>query len=396
MFSKVFGGSGKSKSKSAVLVPPKIPDPENVFRMPSEEDPHEGTWLQWPHSNHPKNKGPPGPGSNRHNNKVQRYQEAWLQITLALHTGERVHIIVYNEEQRASVQELLVTRKCNMTQIDFYCWPTNDVWIRDNGPVFCLDSSSTINSSSTGQSQPNQQPNQQQHQQLHVTNWGFNGWGGKYPSDLDHEIPSRVASALELPMTTIPMVNEGGSVEIDGHGTLLAKRSSILNKNRNPGWTQPDAEAYFRRYLGVTNFIWLEGTKGGRLDVTDDHIDGTARFANNGTAIVTFARDDFLVKKEYDILKQAKNAKGESYKMVHLPLTKRKIYKGEYGFYINYYVGNQVVLLPSFDDPQDLKAADMLQALYPNRKVVSVPMTEVFKDGGMVHCVTQQQPMARP
>jgi agmatine deiminase len=345
-----------------VLVPP-IPDPEHVLVMPSEEEPHQGTWLQWPH-NHDKYRP----------QQVQRYQESWIQMTLALHSGERVHLIVYNEPQQAQVQALLIARSCDMTQIDFYCWPTNDVWIRDNGPVFCWDHL----------------------EQLHVTNWGFNAWGHKYkfPFELDNEIPRLVAEALQLPLTTVPMINEGGSVELDGNGTLLAKKSSILNKNRNPGWTQTDAEAYFRKYLGVTNFIWLDGTKG--LDITDDHIDGTARFANHGTTIVTFARDDFLVKKEYDSLKQATNAKGEPYRIVHLPLTKRKIHKGEYGFYINYYVGNQVVLIPSFDDPHDSKAADMLQTLYPTHKVVSIPMAEVFKDGGMVHCVTQQQPMAAP
>ena len=348
----------------AVTTVPPIPDPEHVLCMPSEEEAHEGTWLQWPHNY----------GKYRHQ-QVKRYQESWIQMALALHSGERVHIIVYNEEQRTQVHALLIARNCDMTQIDFYCWPTNDVWIRDSGPIFCWD-------------------NNNDYHQLHVTNWGFNAWGNKYPFDLDNAIPSRVAHALSLPTTTIPMINEGGLVELDGKGTLLAKRSSILNQNRNPGWTQTDAEAYFRKYLGVTNFIWLDGTKG--LDITDDHIDGTARFANNGTTIVTFARDDFLVKKEYDCLKQATNAQGQSYKMVHLPLTKRKVYKREYGFYINYYVGNQVVLIPSFNDPQDGKAAAILQTLYPTHKVVSIPMTEVFKDGGMVHCVTQQQPMARP
>jgi agmatine deiminase len=135
----------------------------------------------------------------------------------------------------------------------------------------------------------------------------------------------------------------------------------------------------------------LDGTKG--LDITDDHIDGTAKFATNGTTIVTLARDDFLVPKEYDALTNAKNAKGQRYQIVHLPLTQRKVYKGrDYGFYLNYYVGNQVVLMPSFDDPQDEKAADILQTLYPKLKIVPIPMTEVYQDGGMVHCVTQQQP----
>ena len=194
-----------------------------------------------------------------------------------------------------------------------------------------------------------------------------------------------------MPITTIPMVNEGGSVEVDGNGTLMAKKSSILNRNRNPGWTQEDAEAYFSKYLGVDNFIWLKGAAG--TDITDDHIDGTARFAPNNT-IVTFFRDDFVDRREYDVLKQATNTKGESYKIVHLPLTTKKVVNRDYGFYINFYVGNEVVLMPCFDDPNDEVAKNTLQGVYPDRKIVMVPMKEVLKDGGMMHCVTQQQPLA--
>lgn len=140
----------------------------------------------------------------------------------------------------------------------------------------------------------------------------------------------------------------------------------------------------------VTNFIWLDGTPG--LDITDDHIDGTARFAN-GNTIVTFFRDDFEDPREYDRLKQATNVQGQPYKMVHLPLTKRKVVNRDYGYYINYYVGNKVVLAPSFDDPSDEEAKNILQALYGDRRMVMIPMTEVLKDGGMMHCVTQQQPL---
>lgn len=235
------------------------------------------------------------------------------------------------------------------------------MWVRDNGPIFVFDKQN----------------------RLRVTDWGFNGWGGRCEFSNCNQIPKRVAEALNLPITTVPMVNEGGSVEIDGRGTLMAKRSSILNRNRNKGWKQQDAEAYFSRYLGVSNFIWLDGLKGG--DITDDHIDGTARFAN-GDTIVTFFRKDFEDPKEYDILKTATNADGKTYKIVHLPLTKRKVVNRDYGFYINYYIGNEVVLVPSFDDPNDVIAADSMQALYPGRKVVSIPMKEVLRDGGTVRC----------
>lgn len=339
-----------------VAVPP-IPDPGRQFFMPSEEEPHEGTWLQWPHNYE----------GNKSRRLVERYQESWIQMVLALHTGEKVHIIVYNETELDRVHGILEKRGCDMKQIDFYDWPFEDVWIRDNGPIFVFD----------------------ENNQLLVMDFGFNGWGKKYPYKNSNKIPQKVAKELNLSCVTVPMINEGGSVEIDGKGTLMAKKSSILNRNRNKGWRQQDAEAYFTRYLGVTNFIWLNGTKG--QDITDDHIDGTARFSHDNV-IVTFFREDYLDPREYDILANACNAKGEKFRLVHLPLTKRKIIKGEYGFYVNFYVGNEVVLMPGFDDPNDDVAADTLQALYPKRKVIKIPMTEAFKDGGMVHCVTQQQP----
>ena len=170
----------------------------------------------------------------------------------------------------------------------------------------------------------------------------------------------------------------------------MAKRSSILNENRNPGWKQPDVERYFRKYLGVVNFIWLDGQKGG--DVTDDHVDGTARFAN-GDTIVTLYRQDHTNPHEYNILASAKDANGQTYKLVHLPLTTRKINKvKDYGIYINYYMGNGVVLMPTYNDPNDARAKQILADLYPQREVIGIHAVELYKDGGILHCVTQQQP----
>jgi agmatine deiminase len=188
------------------------------------------------------------------------------------------------------------------------------------------------------------------------------------------------------------MVNEGGSIEVDGRGTLMAKRSSILNNNRNRGATQHEVEQYFRRFLGVTNFIWLDGTPG--LEITDDHIDGTARFAN-GDTIVTHRRKDFIEPTEYDVLVDATDANGQRYKIVHLPITVNKVPQArEYGIYINYYAGNNVVVLPKFNDPSDDVAAEVMRQVYPNKDVVQIDFTELYVDGGLVHCVTMQQPVA--
>ena len=328
-----------------------------TYFMPSEEDPHEGTWLQWPH-----NRG----WDPQH---VKRYQEIWIQLAEALHTGERVHIVVYNWSQRRRVRRLLRKRGLDMSQIDFWNYPTDDVWVRDNGPVFTYN----------------------EEDELVVEDWKFNGWGNKADWWYDDYIPVDVARDLDLELVEVDMTNEGGSVEVDGKGTLMAKRSSILNDNRNPGMTQEQAEDYFRTYLGATNFIWLEGEAG--LDITDDHIDGTARFVGDHT-IVTLERSEFGKVSDYDVLTTARNVDGDPYTMVHLPLSDKTI--GDWrGLYINYYVGNEVVIVPIYDDPKDAEATAILQTLYPTRTVHGIDMSELYLDGGAAHCVTQQQPVAR-
>jgi agmatine deiminase len=331
---------------------------EQVFLMPSEEELHEGTWLQWPH-----NCG----WDNRH---IQRYEESWIQMVHALHSSERVHIIVYNQRQLRRVRTRLQNRGyIDMSKIDFWICPTDDVWIRDNGPIFVRDMNGNIV----------------------VENWAFNGWGGKANFYYDNQIPAHAAKGLGLPLVNIPMINEGGSFEVDGNGTLMAKKSSIINPNRNPGLTLADAEMFFRKYLGVTNFVWLEGEPG--LDTTDDHIDGTARFAGENT-IVTLFRADFSNPSDYDVIQKARNTSGELYKVVHLPMTRKTILtSGFEGIYVNYYVGNEVVLVPTYNDPMDKEALQILGNVYPSRRIVGINMEEAYADGGAVHCATQQQPI---
>ena len=337
--------------------PPQPDLSENEYTMPGEDEPHEGTWLQWPH-NHTY------PGH------TERHDVTFVAITKALHVGERVHIIVYDQVEEQRVQALLQHAQVDLTQVDFYQWKTDDYWVRDNGPIFTFD----------------------KNEQLVVQDWGFNGWGEKAPFQHCDQIPGKVSEELGMPDLVVSMINEGGSVEIDGNGTLMAKKSSILNINRNPGLSQLAVEALFRQYLGVTNFIWLEGKAG--QEITDDHIDGTARFANAHT-IVTYEQEE-SDPEEYQQLVQARNVSGQSYDIVHLPLTRYRLPASrDYGIYINFYIANEVVLVPNFEDPHDEIANARIQALYPNRRVVGIPAIELGIDGGGVHCVTQQQPRAR-
>jgi agmatine deiminase len=179
----------------------------------------------------------------------------------------------------------------------------------------------------------------------------------------------------------------------------MACKSSILNNNRNSGMTQAQAEAIFTKYLGVTNFIWLDGVPG--LEITDQHIDGFARFGNASTIVTMETADllDFQVKQtDIDKLYAAKNKSGTAYTFLKLPLTQNNVttaygtalnYKGSY---CNYYISNTKVLVPNYNDPNDAVANAKIQTLYPTRTVVGIDVRNLYANGGMIHCVTQQQP----
>lgn len=335
---------------------------------PGEDEPHEGTWLQWPH---------------RYTYGLL-YQldldPMFVAMTAALVQSENVHVVAYNATERARIQGLLNQAGVPMENVDFLIRKTDDCWVRDNGPIFVRDGSG----------------------QLRITDWSFNGWGLDAPYTLDDTVPIAVANTTGLPREDVSsVVLEGGAVEVDGEGTLMATRSSILDPDRNPGLTQADVEAELTRHFGVVNFVWLDGSYGGFEDITDTHIDGVARFS--GQTIVTMAPDDLvyygLTEGDVDTLYAATNAAGERFSFLQLPLTQNDVVT-TYGLdtqfrgsYVNFYAANSVVLVPTYADPNDAVALGLLQAHYPDRTVVGIDSRNLFLNGGMVHCVTQQQPV---
>jgi len=347
-----------------------------LYVMPEESDPHEGTWLQWPHQYQ---------YGIAYRNSLD---PTWVAMSKELVSSEKVHIIAYNLTEKDRIISLLNAAGVSLTNIDFRLYKTDDVWVRDNGPIFVKD---TLGN-------------------MVIEDWGFNGWGEKidelsgYPIEYDNcnNIPAQIASNISLPLININdvMIIEGGSVEIDGHGTMMACKSSILNNNRNPKMSQATAEANFKKYLGVTNFIWLDGQAG--LELTDQHIDGFARFGNS-TTIVTMEQNDLLNfdVKQSDINKlyAAKNKNGVAYTFLKVPLTKNNVVTtngsnlGYKGSYVNYYIANTKVLVPNYNDPNDAVANAIIQTLYPTRTVVGIDVRNLYENGGMVHCVTQQQPL---
>jgi agmatine deiminase len=344
------------------------------YTMPAETLLHEGTWLQWPH----------------HYEYGIAYRNsldaAWVAMTAALVQGENVHIVAYNATEQTRITNLLNAAGVSLINVDFYLFPTNDVWIRDNGPIFVRDTCGT----------------------LHIGDFGFNGWGGKFNSNLCNPIPTHIGNAIgvELINLNAAITIEGGAYELDGNGVFLACKSSTLSQSpansvRNAGMTQSQAETILAQYLGVTKFIWLNGYTG-TADITDAHIDGFAKFANENT-LVTMNNADLLYwglsATDITTLYGASNSNNIPYNKIYVPLTQNDVITtngtnlGYKGSYCNYYIANTVVLVPNYNDPNDAVANNIIQALYPDRTVVGIDMRNLYENGGMVHCVTQQQPV---
>lgn len=365
---KIFNFNTDEQPTTFNLTPNKMYQKSTIeYTMPDESEPHEGTWLHWPHQYQF--------GITYRN----RLDSAWLAMTKALAPNEMVHIVAYDEIEKERITTILNKANIPLTHIDFKIYKTDDVWARDTGPIYTKDKNG----------------------KLVIQDWGFNGWGKKFKFENCNTIPSKIAidQKQEIVDLNAIMILEGGSVEIDGNGTLMATKSAILNKNRNPKMTQEQAEIILNKYYGVVNFIWLEGVAG--LEITDMHIDGFAKFANKNN-LVTMSENDLLEWQvpANDIIKlyNSKNAEGQNYKIVTLPLTQNEVTTeygkklGYKGSYCNYYIANNIVLVPNYNDSNDTIANAIIQELYPNRKVIGIDVRNLYANGGMIHCVTQQQP----
>lgn len=355
---------------------PAVEENTAMFFFPSEEVKHEGTWLTWPHKYADKQTYYFGEEGIDGEVYVEMLEPVWIEITKALHTGETVHIIVYNEAERTRIENLLLENEVNLEKIDFVIMETDDVWMRDTGPIFTI----------------------KDNKELAIANFTFDGYGNAIEPEYyakDAQIATNIAAQKGFEFIDIDMVLEGGSVEVDGNGTLIAAKSSVVGTERNTGMSVEEVENYLKKYYGVTNIIWIEGLK--NEDITDGHIDACVKFAQ-GNKLVTLPHDDFMwycseTEKDWETVTKAKNAEGVPYEIVEIPLTETFYEELEdYGCYLNYYVGNEVVLVPIYGDVNDQVAMDIIAGLYPTRKVVGINCLNLALFGGMVHCVTQQQP----
>jgi agmatine deiminase len=343
------------------------------YRLPAEWEPHAATWLSWP-----RREGISFPDS------FDRVLPTLREMIGALTESESVCINVINgahEAEARAVLDPLPHQEC----ITYYEIPTNEPWCRDHGPIFL-----------TRHADP----------KLAIVDWDYNAWGNKYPPfDLDEVVPTRIAELLKVPVFYPKMILEGGSIEVNGAGTLLTSESCLLNKNRNPDLSRDEIERRLRGFLGVDEIVWLgNGIEG---DDTDGHIDDLARFVSE-TKIVTVVEensDDANYKPLQENLERLREMKvggsepdGRSkIDITILPMPK-KIIREEMRLpasYANFYIANSVVLVPTFADPADKLALSILQNCFPNRRVIGIDCRELIWGLGTFHCLTQQQPRVR-
>ncbi|MBT7073616.1 MAG: agmatine deiminase family protein [Anaerolineae bacterium] len=353
--------------------------PEKKYQMPAEWEPHEGTWIFWPHKH-------TQPGHEL------RLEGIWLHIAQALQGRENLHIVAYDEAHRDHIMMQLNYFGIALTGVSFYTMPTNDVWARDTGPIFVYD----------------------EEKNLVLTDWVFNGWGKRFKYGLDDQVAKSIGKTLDLPTHRLSMVLEGGSVEINGAGTFMGTRSSIMNTNRNPAWPQEKVEKILSEYLGVSHFIWLTGAGNEAADklggVTDTHIDGTARFTSESIVLYSWAEDESdprhaVYANCYEELQEVVLPTGKKLDLVALPIPKNGVHNMTSlkwlkttvtpASYCNFYIANDVVLVPSFGNVNDAQAKEIIGEQFPNREVIGINVLNLIELGGALHCVTQQQPMKK-
>lgn len=356
------------RSPPAKAVPKRDLMPfELGYRMPAEWEPHEATWLAWPHNDET------WPG------RLREIEEIYLQMIEALLLQEKVHLLVNDERERDGVMRQVRTRCGSVRNLVFFLVETVDAWIRDYGPHFILRDSGGK-------------------RERAWVKWGFNAWGGKYESlAQDDKVGEKLASLLGLPVFYPQLVLEGGSIDTNGRGTCLVTEQCLLNPNRNPHESRNGIEQALRNFLGFTNFVWLgEGIEG---DDTDGHIDDIARFVNPTTVVIAVEenRDDpneGILRENLLRLREATNPNGKKFNVIPIPMPDRVAGPGGRlpASYLNFYIANGLVLVPIFGQSKDKKALGILQELFPHRKVLGIRSETLILGLGAIHCVTHEQP----
>jgi agmatine deiminase len=357
--------SGKSQIETARKTPFEL-----GYAMPAEWERHHATWLGWPHE------VSDWPG------KFPAIPWAYAEIVRHLARNERVYLLVENRAAEKKVLDILAKSGVNVANVDFFPVPTDRGWMRDSGPI------SVVNPSGD----------------LAYTHWRFNGWAKYSNHKKDAVVAAQVNKTLKH-RSWEPMhkgrrvVLEGGSIDVNGRGSLLTTEECLLSKTqeRNPGFARDDYNEVFRNYLGVTQVLWLRNGIAG--DDTHGHVDDLARFVDPTTIVAIEEKNKSDVnyaalQENLDLLRSMKDPDGKPFRIETLPMPAPIEFDGFRlpASYANFYIANNIVIVPTFNDPNDRVALNTLARLFPGREIAGIACRDLVLGLGTLHCMTQQQP----
>lgn len=338
------------------------------YYMPAEWARHDATWLSWP-------KNP----LTFPDGVLAGVEKVYVQMIAALSSGEKVKVLVNDEPAEEHVRKMLEGSGAVLEHVEFLRIISSDVWIRDYGPTFLINTDRPWKA---------------------AIKWNFNAWGGKYDDIMYDDIAGEdVVQSARVKTFRPGIVLEGGSIDVNGRGVVLTTEQCLLNPNRNPHLTREDIESYLEQYLNISQVVWLvSGIEG---DDTDGHVDDFARFVGPETVVCAFSEEGGghnpeVLATNLRILESYRDNYGRPLKVLRLPMPapiplpeEDRVLPASYA---NFYIGNEVVLVPVFDDPSDAEALRVLTECFPERKIVPILARDLVYGYGGFHCVTQQEP----
>jgi len=340
-------------------------------RFPAEWEKQQGILLCFPHS------GKDWPG------KYEAIKWDFVEFIKKISLFEQVFLIVTDTNQQENVAEMLKAAHIDLSKISFIIHKTNRSWMRDSGPIIVKNGD-----------------------KREALNFNFNGWAKYKNYQLDKQVPTKVAASLNLPLTQVmykgkPVILEGGAIDVNGKGTLLTSEECLMHPTiqvRNPGFTKADYEEVFKEYLGITHVIWLgDGIEG---DDTHGHIDDLCRFVNENTIITVVESDPKSnnyapLQNNLERLKNSKLETGKKPNIVTLPMPQKLEFENLSlpASYANFLILNNSVLVPTFNDPNDRHALNIIAGCFPNREIIPINAIDLIWGFGTLHCLSQQIPV---
>ena len=331
--------------------------------MPPEWYPHECCWMQWPTETFPSDVTPSWSHFDLDKGRI-----AWANVANTISQFETLKMIVHPDDRESAIS--LLNNNVEIIEL-----PINDAWCRDTGAIFLLNDKN----------------------ELGGVDSDFNCWGYKENFELDDKVAKFMIEKTKAKYFKNNMVLEGGSINVNGKGTMITTEQCLLNKNRNPELSKEQIEKNLKDYFGVSKIIWL---KHGTDEGTDGHVDNVACFSNSNTILTMTCTDKSdsyydLLTENLEILRSSTDQDGNPINIIELEMSKKRLIPNddEPSSYINFYISNNAIILPIFgDEPADENAKKILNSQFQNRQIVCLDGRDILLGGGNIHCITQQQP----